>query len=170
MMEVWLRLRWLAPVVVNFWVRRPALWCHLFRAAFCCGKFVSLVAIYSFLVLGSWGSKLKTWPSIEQRRKRRNWTFGSGMFWNDVSFLVVSSSVTGKFKDFSSKTPRRFCLGVTSMATISRQRMNVCVCVWNSIYSVCTGKGSSQSKHKHKHKRSCVSPSRAEPTIVGTLQ
>ena len=25
------------------------------------------------------------------------------MFWNDVSFLVVSSSVTGKFKDFSSK-------------------------------------------------------------------
>ena len=25
------------------------------------------------------------------------------MFWNDVSFLVVSSSVTGKFKDFSSE-------------------------------------------------------------------
>ena len=62
-----------------------------------------------------------------------------------------------------------FCLGVTSMATISRQRMNVCVCVCNSVYSVYTGKGSSQCKHKHKHKRSCVSPSRAEPTIVGTL-
>ena len=55
------------------------------------------------------------------------------------------------------------------MATISRQRMDVCVCVCNSVYSVCTGKGSSQGKHKHKHKRSCVSPSRAEPTIVGTL-
>ena len=55
------------------------------------------------------------------------------------------------------------------MATISRQRMDVCVCVCNSVYSVCTGKGSSQSKHKHKHKRSRVSPSRAEPTIVGTL-
>ena len=53
------------------------------------------------------------------------------------------------------------------MATISRQRMDVCVCVCNCVYSVCTGKGSSQSKHKHK--RSCVSPSRTEPTIVGTL-
>ena len=49
------------------------------------------------------------------------------------------------------------------------ERVCVCVYVWNSIYSVCAGKGSSQSKHKHKHKRSCVSPSRAEPTIVGTL-
>ena len=54
-MEVWLRLRWLepVPVVVNFWVRRPALWCHLFREAFCCGKFVSLAAIHSFFVFGS---------------------------------------------------------------------------------------------------------------------
>ena len=34
---------------------------------------------------------------------------------------------------------------------------------------MCTGKGSSQGKHKHKHKGSRVSPSRAEPTIVGTL-
>ena len=66
-------------------------------------------------------------------------------------------------------TTLSFNLNVAILATISRQRMNVCVCVWNSIYSVCTGKGSSQGKHKHKHKGSRVSPSRAEPTIVGTL-
>ena len=78
------------------------------------------------------------------------------MFWNDVSFLVVSSSVTGKFKDFSSKVLHDsgeiyrgqpfcqfsrdsfvFCLGVTSMATISRQRMDVCVCVCRTRYILC---------------------------------
>ena len=88
------------------------------------------------------------------------------MFWNDVSFLVVSSSVTGKFKDFSSKVlhdsgeiyrGQPFCqfscdsfvssLGVTTLATISRQRINVCVCVCVKLDIFCVQEKEVQYKH-----------------------